>query len=71
MAEAVDYLHATVGERGDVNVIAKLSGDVDVAHDRSVALQVLPHACHVFDADGIALPRLEAARQPDYTLRSA
>ncbi|WP_175975768.1 sn-glycerol-3-phosphate ABC transporter ATP-binding protein UgpC [Burkholderia sp. BCC1047] len=65
------YLHATVGEGRDVGVIAKLSGDVDIGRGRAVALHVSPDACHVFDADGMALPRLAAARQQDYALRSA
>lgn len=65
------YLHATVGEGRDAGVVAKLSGDVDIARGRAVALHVPPDACHVFDADGMALPRLAAARQQDYTLRSA
>ncbi|KVL10026.1 ABC transporter ATP-binding protein [Burkholderia sp. MSMB1826] len=65
------YLHATVGEGRDAGVIAKLAGDVDIGRGRAVALHVSPDACHVFDADGMALPRLAAARQQDYALRSA
>ncbi|AOI80500.1 ABC transporter ATP-binding protein [Burkholderia sp. NRF60-BP8] len=65
------YLHATVGEGRDAGVIAKLAGDVDIGRGRAVALHVSPDACHVFDADGMALPRLAAARQQGYALRSA
>ncbi|KGC06626.1 MULTISPECIES: ABC transporter ATP-binding protein [Burkholderia] len=65
------YLHATVGEGRDAGVIAKLAGDVGIGRGRAVALHVSPDACHVFDADGMALPRLAAARQQDYALRSA
>ncbi|MGG1947398.1 sn-glycerol-3-phosphate ABC transporter ATP-binding protein UgpC [Trinickia sp. NRRL B-1857] len=52
------YLHAAFTEQGDAHVVAKLSGDVDVERGRPVALFAPPHACHVFDDNGLALPRL-------------
>ncbi|AOJ80816.1 ABC transporter [Burkholderia savannae] len=65
------YLHASIGQNGDANVIAKLSGDVDLAGGQPITLTASPHFCHVFDDEGLALRRLDVARARDYPLRSA
>ena len=57
------YLHAALAEQADAHVVAKLSGDVHVERGRTVALWVPPHACHVFDGNGLALPRLDVAER--------
>ena len=57
------YLHAALAEQADAYVVAKLSGDVHVERGRTVALWVPPHACHVFDGSGLALPRLDVAER--------
>ena len=65
------YLHAALAEQADTHIVAKLSGDVDIERGRPVALAAAPHACHVFDDDGLALPRLGDAERAAFTRLSA
>jgi multiple sugar transport system ATP-binding protein len=48
------YLDAGLGEQ----LLARLDGSSDVALEDAVHMRVPPEACHLFDAAGIALPRL-------------
>lgn len=59
------YLHAALAERRDAQIVAKLSGDVEVERGRPVALWIAPHACHVFDKNGLALPRVDSAERAE------
>lgn len=65
------YLHAALAERGDAHVVAKLSGDVDIERGRPVALFAPPHACHVFDDNGLALPRLAGIERTEIVTSNA
>jgi multiple sugar transport system ATP-binding protein len=68
------YLHAELAERADTHVVAKLSGDVDLARGRPIALCAPREACHVFDDNGVALPRLacpDRAGFPERAVRRA
>ncbi|WP_116141731.1 ABC transporter ATP-binding protein [Trinickia diaoshuihuensis] len=65
------YLHAGLAEQADAHVVAKLSGDVNVERGRPVALWAPPHACHVFDSNGLALPRLAGTEHAQLAERSA
>jgi multiple sugar transport system ATP-binding protein len=68
------YLHAELAERVDTHVVAKLSGDVDLARGRPIALCAPREACHVFDDNGVALPRLacpDRAGFPERAVRRA
>ena len=52
------YVHLDGGVSAGNPMIAKLPGDGGVARDDRIALTVAPHACHVFDEQDFALPRL-------------
>jgi multiple sugar transport system ATP-binding protein len=52
------YVHIDGGSREGSPMIAKLPGDGGVSHDERIELTLAPEACHVFDADDFALPRL-------------
>ena len=55
------YLHAAFAQRSDTHIVAKLSGDIDLERGRPVALCAPRDVCHVFDDNGVALPRLDRA----------
>ncbi|MGN6653085.1 ABC transporter ATP-binding protein [Trinickia sp.] len=59
------YLHAALAEQGDASIVAKLPGDVEIERGRPVALWIPPHACHVFDHHGVALPRVDSANSAE------
>ncbi|KKB63413.1 ABC transporter [Robbsia andropogonis] len=48
------YIHA---DHADGSLIAKTEGDTSIGAGEHVRVHVPPSACHLFDADGIAMPR--------------
>jgi multiple sugar transport system ATP-binding protein len=52
------YVHIDGGSREGSPMIAKLPGDGGVTHDERIELTLAPEACHVFDEQDFALPRL-------------
>jgi multiple sugar transport system ATP-binding protein len=61
------YLHAALAERGETHIVAKLPGDIGVERGRAIALWAPAHACHVFDENGLALPRLDQFDPTQFT----
>jgi multiple sugar transport system ATP-binding protein len=52
------YVHIDGGSRDGNAMIAKLPGDGGVTRDERIELTLAPDACHVFDDQDFALPRL-------------
>jgi multiple sugar transport system ATP-binding protein len=52
------YVHIEGGNRDGKTLIAKLPGDGGVTRDERIELALTPNACHVFDEQDFALPRL-------------
>jgi multiple sugar transport system ATP-binding protein len=52
------YVHLDGGARDGNPMIAKLPGDGGVTSDERIELALAPNACHVFDGEEFALPRL-------------
>lgn len=52
------YVHIDSGGRDGNTLIAKVPGDGGVARDEHIDLTLAPDACHVFDEQDFALPRL-------------
>ncbi|MGF6771673.1 multiple sugar transport system ATP-binding protein [Paraburkholderia sp. GAS199] len=48
------YIHA---DHADGSLVAKAEGDTPIGPGERLRIHVPPSACHLFDADGIALPR--------------
>ena len=65
------YLHAALATCADTQIVAKLSGDVVVERGRPVALCAPREACHVFDDNGIALPRLDCPDRAEFAALAA
>ncbi|WP_109477410.1 sn-glycerol-3-phosphate ABC transporter ATP-binding protein UgpC [Paraburkholderia sp. C35] len=62
------YVHV---ESADGTLIAKASGDVALRNGEPLALRVPADACHLFDDEGMALPRTVAIESQAVTLQTA
>jgi multiple sugar transport system ATP-binding protein len=62
------YLHV---DYAGGTLIAKAPGDVVVRNGERVALRLPPEACHLFDADGLALERTVSTHSQPFILQTA